>query len=137
MAFVISLWDLGYGSKIPVDHNPVASMGFNHNVSKFDVQASADGMGIHICIVARSPPPHSPPSTVVKVLEIFPSSPCASFSQITEFSLAHPLLCYSFNGDLFAFSYIGHVGVRNYVSNMAVLWQIDKLVHDVCDVRQV
>ena len=129
----MSLWDLGYSPNIPVDHSPVASMVFNHIVSKFEVQPTADDMGIRICIIA--PSPLSPPSTLVKVLEIFPSSPSASFSQIAEFSLPHPLLSYSLNNDLIAYSYNNFIGVRNFVSNMGVVWNAsaDASSYAVCD----
>jgi hypothetical protein len=133
--FVMSLWDLGYNSNISIDHSPVASVVFQHIVSEFEVQATADDMGIRICIVA--PSLLSPPSTLVKVLEIFPSSPLASFSQIAEFSLPHLLLSYSFNNDLIAYNYGDYIGVRNFVSNMAVVWYIvDVSGCDVCDARR-
>jgi len=137
-AFVMSLWDLGYSSNISIDHSPVASMVFKHIVSEFEVQATADDMGIRICIVA--PSPLSPLSTLVKVLEIFPSSPSASFSQIAEFSIPHPLLSHSFHRDLFAYNYRGYVGVHNFVSDMAVVWHIapnDASECDVCDACQI
>jgi hypothetical protein len=134
-AFVMTLWDLGYNSNVPIDHSPVASMRFTHVVEEFEVQATADDMGIRIYIV--SPSPLSPTSTLVKVLEIFPSSPSASFSQIAEFSLPHLVLSYSFNKDLFAYNYDGGVGVRNFVSNMAVVWGIVDIGARWSNVRNV
>jgi hypothetical protein len=130
----MSLWDLGYNSNVSIDQNPVASVGFNHIISDFEVQPSADGMGIRICIVA--PSSLSPASTLVKVLGIITSSPSMSFSQIAEFSLSHLLLSHSFNGDLFAYNYHGSIGVHNFISNMAVVWNIvqdDAQESDVCD----
>jgi hypothetical protein len=62
-SFVMSLWDLGYNSTVSIDQNPVASVVFNHIVSEFEVQPSADNMGLRISIVEPSNP--SLPSTVV------------------------------------------------------------------------
>jgi hypothetical protein len=135
MASVMSLWDLGYNSKVPIDHSPIASMRFTYDVNKFDVQATADDRGIRICIVATSP--LSPTATIVKILEVSPLSSLVSFSQIAEFSIPHEFesLAYAFNKDLFSYNYLGCVGVRNFVCDMAVEWRIDQTEESWSDVR--
>jgi len=117
---IMLLWDLGYNPRASIEPFPVASIVFEHVVGEFEVQATSDGLGIRICIVIRPTP--TPPSTLIKILEIYPMSLPASFLQIAEFSLPHHIVSYSFNKDLFAYSCQGHVGVHNFVSNTAVAW---------------
>jgi hypothetical protein len=134
---VLSLMDLGYDPHALTEPISVASVVLEHVITNFEVQATADGLGIRVCIVI--PLTGSVESTLVKVLEIFPSSSSASFLQVGEFSFpCHPS-SYSFSGDLFAYASDSHVGVHNFISDMAATWSISSDVpnYKVCDDLQL
>ena len=134
---VLSLMDLGYDPHALTEPISVAFVVFEHVITNFEVQATADGLGLRVCIVI--PLAGSVESTLVKVLEIFPSSSPASFLQVGEFSFPHHPSSYSFSKDVFAYVSNSHVGVHNFISDMAIAWSIspDESDYKVCNDLQV
>jgi len=112
---VMSLVDLGYD--LHAAAKPVASIQFDNAISTFEVQATTDGLGIRMCTVISF---HE--HTLVRVLEIFPSSSSPSFLQVAMFSVPHKVLSCSFNKDLFAYADDSHIGVHNFIADTAVAW---------------
>lgn len=114
---VMSLVDLGY--HLHATAKPVASIRFDYAVSTFEVQATTNGLGIRICTVISL---HT--HTLVRVLEVFPSSTSPSFLQIAMFSVPRRVLSYSFNKDLFAYADDCHIGVHDFIADMVVVWDV-------------
>lgn len=127
---VITLWDIGYNACAPIDPFPVASAVLEHAITKFEVQATGDGLGIRIFIVSIAPP-----FTLLEVMEIFPSSPSASFSQIASCSLPHPLMFYSLNNDRVAYHYDNYICVLDFISNKTVAWGVPLAASNFIHVR--
>jgi hypothetical protein len=113
----MSLVDLGHD--VHAAAKSVVSIQFDNVISSFEVQATTDGLGIRICTVISF---HT--HTLVRVLEIFPSSPSPSFLQVAMFSVPHEVLSYSFNKDLFAYADDSHIGVRNFIADTVVAWRV-------------
>jgi hypothetical protein len=129
-AFAMSLWDLGYNAYASIDALPVASIVLEHAVTSFEVQPTGDGLGVRIFIVSIAPP-----VTWLKVMEIYPTSPSPSFSQIASCSLPHPLRSYSLFNDLAAYHHDDHIRVFNFISNTTVAWRVYTYGADFTDVR--
>jgi hypothetical protein len=126
----ISLWDVGYNARAPINLLPVASLVLEHAVTEFEVQATGDGLGLRVFVISTTPP-----STLLKVIEIYPSSPSASFSPIASCSLPRPLDCYSLNNDRVAYFDHRKIFVLDFISNTTVAWDVlfDSVFIRVCD----
>jgi hypothetical protein len=129
-AFAMSLWDLGYNADSSINALPVACIVLEHAVTSFEVQPIGDGLGIRIFVVSIAPP-----FKLLKVMEIYPTSPSASFSQIASCSLPHPLTSYSLNNDLVVYHHEDYIRVFNFISNMTIAWIVPPAQADFSDVR--